>query len=76
MHFQGTIENELRSPMYKMSDATYTICTLKCRRQFQSLQWLMPIIQQRSILNKVKECDIWLLNRYYNEIKEAYLKLK
>ncbi len=34
MHFQGTIENELRSPMYKVSDATY------------------------------------------NEIKEAYLKLK
>lgn len=34
MHFQGTIENELRSPMYKISDATY------------------------------------------NEIKEAYLKLK
>ena len=23
MHFQGTIENELRSPMYKISDATY-----------------------------------------------------
>jgi 4-hydroxy-tetrahydrodipicolinate synthase len=23
MHFQGTIENELRSPMYKVSDATY-----------------------------------------------------
>jgi 4-hydroxy-tetrahydrodipicolinate synthase len=23
MHYQGTIENELRSPMYKISDATY-----------------------------------------------------
>lgn len=23
MHFQGTIENELRSPMYKISDSTY-----------------------------------------------------
>ncbi len=28
------------------------------------LQWLMPILQHRSVLNEMKECGILLLNRY------------
>ncbi len=28
------------------------------------LQWLMPILQHRSVLNEMKKCDTLLLNRY------------
>ncbi|AHW62041.1 hypothetical protein FH5T_13850 [Draconibacterium orientale] len=28
------------------------------------LQWLMPILQRRSVLNEMKKCDTLLLNRY------------
>ena len=34
----------------------------------------MPIIQQRSRLNKVKVCDIWLLNRYNLKMKSLKTK--
>ncbi len=28
------------------------------------LQWLMPILQHRIVLNEMKKCDTLLLNRY------------